>query len=199
VPSVIQIDDVQPLSEDLDELRSLLGRLVGKPFLFLRASYGDELTLHLGEAMTYPNPRMKGCKKGSYIVALRASTWVLESGLQPGLVYTSGEIFTNGSSSRASALEWEEIEARGTIRPRALVIDVIAEATPSGLMLALSFSDGSSLTVLPIQSADSEGDDAAPLSDWEVFMPRHRVLKAGPGPSWSYTDSKAKPKDESAA
>jgi hypothetical protein len=199
VPSVIQIDEVQPRSEDLDELRSLLRRLVGKPFLFFRASYGDELSLHLGEAVSYPNPRMKGHKKGSYIVALRASAWVLESGMQPGLLYSSGESFTIKSSSRARTLELEEIETRETIRPRAIVIDVIAETTPSRLMLTLLFSDGSRLMVLPIQSADSEGDDDDPLSDWEVFMPRHRVLKAGPGTSWSYTNSQVKPEDETAA
>src|SRR5436309_598100 len=34
MPSVIQIDDVQPGSTDLDELRPLLWRVVGQPFLF---------------------------------------------------------------------------------------------------------------------------------------------------------------------
>src|SRR6185437_16292913 len=105
VPSVIQIDDVQPRSEDLDELRPLLWRVVGKPFLFFWASYGDELTLHLGEAVPYPNPRMKGQKKGSYIVASRASSWILEPGMPPGLLFTSDDRLIPNSSSRAQKME----------------------------------------------------------------------------------------------
>ena len=198
MPSVIQIDDVQPGSEDLDELRPLLKRLVGKPFLFCKASYGDELTLHLGEAVPYDSPSMKGHTKGSYIVASRASSWVLEPGMPPGQLFTSDDRFISRLSSRAKKLELKEIETYPTIRPREIVIDTFSVATPSGLMLSLFFSDRSSLTILPIQSRDSEDDDGGPLSDWEIFLPRHRVLKAGPGPSWSYTDSQAKPSQETA-
>jgi hypothetical protein len=199
VPSVIQIDDVQPGSTDLDELRPLLKRVVGKPFLFFKASYGDELTLHLGEAVPYASPRMNGQMKGSYIVASRASSWILEPGMPPGQLFTSDDILIASPSPRAKNLELREIETCQTIRPRAIVVDAFAEATPSGVLLSLLFSDRSSLLVLPIRSPVSEGDDEGPLSDWEVFMPRHRVLKVGPGPSWSYTDSQVKPNDKTSA
>jgi len=199
VPTVIQIDDVQPRSEDREEIRSLLNRLVGKPFLFFKVSYGDELTIHLGELVPYLSPKMKDHKKGAYIVALRASAWVLESGLEPGLLYTSGDRLTLRASSRVTTLDWEEIESRPIIRPRAIVIDIIFEATPAELILGLRFSDGSILMILPDRSADPKDDGEEPLTDWEVFMPRHRVLKAGPGPFWSYTDSRTPPKDETAA
>jgi hypothetical protein len=196
VPRVIQTDDVQLGSTDLDELRPLLRRLVGKPFLFFRASYGDELTLHLGEAVPYPNPKMKGKIKGSFIVASRASSWILEPGMPPGRLFTADDIRVAGPSSLAKELELKEIETRPTIRHRSIVTDAFAEATASGILLSLLFSDGSNLLVLPIRSCDAEGDDGDPLSDWEIFMPRHRVLKAGPTTSWSYTNSQAKPNDE---
>lgn len=199
MPSVIPIDDVQPGSTDLDELRPLLSRLVGKPFLLFRASYGDELALHLGEAVPYANLRMNDQVKGTYIVTSRASSWILEPGTPPGRLFTSDDSLMVSPSAHARKLELREIETCPTIHPRAIVVDAFAEATRSGILLSLLFSDGSSLLVRPIRSPDAEGDDEGPLSDWEIFMPRHRVLKAGPGPSWSYTDSQAKPNDRTSA
>ncbi len=195
MPSLIQIDDVRSGSTDLDELRPLLKRLLGKPFLFFRASYGDELTLHLGEPVPYDSPRMKGRSKGSFIVAARASSWVLEPGIPPGRLFTSDDILIPGPSSHARHLELAEIEVSPPIQPGSVVTTAVAAPSPGGILLSLSFSDGSSLLILPVQSSDSDHDGDDPISDWEIFMPRHRVLKAGPGLSWSYLDSHARPSE----
>lgn len=192
--TVIDLDDVQRHSEDLDELRARLLRVIGKPFLFFRASYGDELTLHLGGLVPYPSPKMKDVKRGTFIVAARTSSWILEPGTVPAHAYMSGIEF-RGSSARSEQLELREIEKRSTIRPGAIVTHATTSTSPLGLILALTFSDGSSMVLLPVPPDDE--DEGEPLSNWEIFMPRHRILKVGPGASWSYTDSsRARPAEE---
>jgi hypothetical protein len=210
VATVIDLDDVQPYSEDMDEMRPLLRRVVGKPFLFFRASYGDELTLHLGEPTRYSSPKMDSLRKGSFLVATRASGWILESGSQPGRCFMSDDVKIEKSSKRSIRMELREIEKQATILPGSLVTDAMASPALGGMMLSLAFTDGSSLVVLPRQSAATEDGDVReiaeeeldpadrPLADWEVFMPRHRILKVGPSPSWSCTDS-SKPAEDSGA
>jgi hypothetical protein len=80
---VLDFKAIQVFSEDRRELQSLLRQLMGQPFLFFRVSYGDELTLHLGQARSYPHPRMKGRRKGSYILSARASHWFFRPNTQP--------------------------------------------------------------------------------------------------------------------
>lgn len=196
MPSVMPIDEVRAGSTDPDELRPLLKRLVGKPFLCFRASYGDELTLHLGEPVVYESPRMKGRWKGSYILAARASSWILEPGTPPGRLFTSDNIVVPDRSPHARTLELAEIEASPTIEPHSLVTAAVLAPAPGGILLSVTFSDGSNLVILPDRATNPNGGDEEPISDWEIFMPRHRVLKVGPGISWAYLDSQVKPSEE---
>jgi len=80
---ILDFKSIQESSEDRRELQSLLRQVLGQPFLFFRVSYGDELTVHLGEARNHSHPKMKGRRKGSYIISARASCWYLRPNLNP--------------------------------------------------------------------------------------------------------------------
>jgi hypothetical protein len=184
---------IQELSEDPRELHSLLRQLMGQPFLFFRVSYGDELTLHLGEARSYSHPRMKGRLKGSYILSARASHWYLRPDSEPSMLV--GTVDSEPDASYiGSRLDIRAIESRPIVEPGSVVasVDVLPSARGFGLMLSLS--DRSTLIVLPAPPSPSvegegeaaEGDD---LPDWEIFTPHDRYLRVGPGPRWSYLES----------
>ena len=196
---MVDLDDVIPLSDDPHELAPFLRQLVGKPFLFFRESYGEELTLHLGVRIPYHNPRMAHLQRGSFIIAARASAWSLTSGVDAGFYYTSDRANGRRSGGPVRDLELAELERRKIVAPDSVVVDVAAiPAGPNGFVLHLVLSDGTEFHVIPFRSpvVEGEADDSdleIPLSDWEIFMPRSRVLAAGPGPYWSYLDTRVKP------
>jgi hypothetical protein len=202
VATMIDLDDVQPRSEDPDELGFLLRQLIGKPFLFFRESYGEELTLHLGERISYNNPRMAKNHRGSYLIAARASAWFLASGANEGIYYTSDNLISRKATGPVRYLELSEIEKREIATPGSVVVNIAA--IPSGLtgfVLNVTLSDKTGFLILPIEGTINESDttdvdDEMQLSDWEIYMPRHRVLKAGPGQYWSYLDTRTKLSEE---
>jgi hypothetical protein len=184
---------IQALSDDPRELHSLLRQLMGQPFLFFRVSYGDELTLHLGEAKGYSHPRMKGRHKGSYILGARASHWYLRPDSEPVMLVGADDREPE-LSSRGRRLDIREIESRPIVEPSSVVasVEVLPSARGFGLMLPLS--DRSTLIVLPAPpspSVEGEGEavEGKDLADWELFTPHDRYLRVGPGHRWSYLES----------
>lgn len=59
--------------EQIDTIKKRLDVLVGLPVAGFMRSYGDELTLHLGELRPYSSERMKHLQRGSYVISTRAS------------------------------------------------------------------------------------------------------------------------------
>jgi hypothetical protein len=64
--------------KDLAGLMGYLTQLVGEPFRFSRVSYGDELTLHLGDLRPARSPKLKGKSYGAFILGVRGVAMDLE-------------------------------------------------------------------------------------------------------------------------
>lgn len=174
-------------SSDPIQLQAYLQQLVGEPFLLLRFSYGDELALHFGKAREYDSPRMKHRVKGSHILGMRASKWLLKSSSPPVLVIGSAE---NGATPGSLTLTKEQLEAADFIRPGSIVVAVavrpMTNSIAAGFGLSLLLSDGSAFLVTP------EAIQSDP-ADWELFTPYERFLKVGPGLEWSYLSTRKTP------
>lgn len=181
----------QKQSANVDLLAVYLQQLLGQPFQFLRFSYGDELTLHLG-TLREPRGRSKSSKpKGSYIIGARASAWFLNA---PGqaLIYSSA----TGKAKKAQPLALiskEDIESSHLVRPGERIVAAVpylirSARKPLGIGLTLVLSDGFSVSILPSMTSRAKSGRVA-VADWEVFTPHNRYLRVGPGARWSYLDS----------
>jgi len=189
-------------SDDLGELGRYLQLLVGEPFLFVRMSYGDELTLHFGNKREARNTRLRelGLQYGSVILSARGSGWHLRSGVQPMILTT---LIPREFMDHATLISKEELSAREFIARSARVLGAVPVPVPhppNAVGLSLDFSDGSTLFVMPDGDDGGEEDDsdpdweearesAPPLSDWELSTPRG-TLRVGPGRSWRFEDSR---------
>lgn len=189
----LDLREVKAPSGDRASLRAHLQMLVGQPFLHLRFSYGDELALHLGPPR---DGRARGgvrSVKGSYIVAARASSWLLRTEGPPTVVVGTSPA---GPPTGFQSLTTRDVERPALIRPGSLVVlaEPIALDGPGGGGLgfggSFALSDGSSLLILP-DSAETSGEDdeGDEIADWEVFTPYQRYLRVGPGATWAYLPS----------
>jgi len=188
----------QHRDEVASTLQAYRAMLVGEPFQFARVSYGDELTLHFGDLRPARSAKLKGKPYGAFILGVRGSAWIIKSGAFP-LVLTAGVALERIPPELGHPLSKEVLEAQPFITPGSRVIS----ATPfdiktvAGFGLQVALSDGSSLVVIPtMQGPEQPGDESLPeLADWEVLSP-YRILKAGPGLSWSFEQvwGEAKPR-----
>jgi hypothetical protein len=188
--TAIDLTVEQLASSDRDELELLLTQLIGKPFLFFRVSYGDELTLHFGSPRPYPNPKLKGHTKGSFILGVRASIWFFQPRGRPMLLIGPDDV-ANIPPNRATKLDTKEIESGEYVKPGSLILRATVVQKATGFGLELNLSDDSMLLILPVSTKAEESDDDE-VADWEVFTPYNRYLRVGPGNRWSYLDSSQK-------
>ena len=72
--------------ELLKHLSETLTTIQGLPYLFARSSYGDELTLHFGTERGYNHPKLSGKVRGTHVLNVRGSAWLLRSGIKPVMV-----------------------------------------------------------------------------------------------------------------
>ncbi|HQU43030.1 MAG TPA: hypothetical protein PK867_09465 [Pirellulales bacterium] len=186
---------VQQKSTDVTALRAYLQQLVGEPFLHVRFSYGDELTLHFGEPQKPKLKKLAHLTEGSYVVTARASSWYFK---------TANGIAVTMAASAADAclpdgfvpLSTEQIERGQLAQPGVRVIAADASvvrsgATESGFACSLLLADGSSILIVPEPSGDVNGGGGADdVADWEVFTPYDRYLRVGPGLGWAYLPSR---------
>lgn len=190
----LDVRAVQENSTDIAVLRAYLQQLVGEPFLQARFSYGDELTLHFGEARRPQSKMLAHTTRGSYIVGARASSWCLKAVSGPML-------FVAMSDSRATApegfkpLSAEQVEANQLLKPGTPIVAADVELRKSGEAAAftcsLVMSDGSSLLIVPETESPANAKEAVDgIADWEVFTPHDRYLRVGPGAAWSYLPSR---------
>lgn len=178
----------------LSGLRGVLTQgLTGEPFLFARMTYGDELTLHFGTPCEYTLPRFGKRTKGSHILSVRGSAWLVKSGAKP-LAAADGLVPSDLPASFGKALTKEDLEAGLLIERDARVVEPIPFRTTGGYGLQVLLSDGSRLTVLPtVPEPDNPGDEMLPeLADWELLTPEG-ALKAGPELKWKYDPHSAAP------
>lgn len=170
----IDFRDIQEESADLALLDAYLQQIVGQPLLFIRFSYGDELTLHLGEPRAYRSSKMVASKRGEYVLGTRASPWHLRS---PGGSAIAG---TEDAMSAYTPISKKDVEDSNVIEVGALVVRSTVVHDLHGIGLSLAFSDGSSLVLSP-----SAKDANHELADWELFTPFERIVRVGPGEKWS--------------
>lgn len=187
-------------TSDLAGLWVYLQQIVGEPFLFLRQTYGGELTLHLGTAREATSPKLRHRTRGSYVLTLRASNWSFVTGSQlalslPDPATDLGQAFGPSlapHSFHPHQVDLADLEKNPPIAPGVR----IESAKPFevdfffGIGLFLVFEDQSRLTVRP--SADYSPDDQADspdIADWELFTPHGRYLRVGPGARWAYLPS----------
>ena len=150
---------------DLDQLREILSEVLEKTCWRASLSYGDELTLHIGARIPYPQKSMAGKEKGAWILGTRGTAWI-----------------DHASGTLANSDEEPKI-----LRQK---IQVIEENTLTGietsypeLALTVTFSNGLELRLFPGSKDDFN------LPYWELFTPHQMILRVGPGAMWSYTSS----------
>lgn len=170
------------MSEDIRGLRAYLSQLIGEPFLFVRESYGDELTFHFGREVASPPIRGRSFSEGTYILNPRASIWSAKSAAWDAFLCgdaipsTAATLVTLGDLERTPPI---------TIGDRIDGVEVRV-VSGIGIELALRFGDDSVLWVQPCLDPD---DPTRDLADWELFTPYQHWIKAGPGVIWEYAES----------
>jgi hypothetical protein len=181
-------------SSDRLELRAYLQQLVGQPLLFLRFSYGDELTLHFGHPTHYASSKLAHMTKGSYVIGARASFWYLRTHMPPAIIAGESRPVSQAPRYRKQ-LTPEQVERADILKKdvRIVGVDAIILGTVTrsayGFGLSLLLEDDASLLILPARRR-GQNSRQRPVSDWEVFTPYGRYLSVGPGLRWSYLSSR---------
>jgi hypothetical protein len=191
---VIDLHNIRSKSGDLFGLRAYLQQLVGQPFLHFRFSYGDELSLHLGQPRQYASPKLKHLVQGSYVIATRASQWLLRSNSPPRVLVGSED---NGKPlpDDLKPITKQDVETSDLVQRGARIVfaEAVMMGPPQtsvfGFGLSVLLSDGSSLLIVPEAVEQPQSQDEE-LADWEVFTPHDRYLRVGPGAHWSYLPSR---------
>ncbi len=108
----------------MKKLQAYLQQLIDQPFLSLRVSYGDELSLHFGQPRSYSSQRLKHLVKGSYILGSRASTWYLQTPHGEVSKDPEDQGFQLIKDSGVQKLSKEELEETELLDPNAKVVGV---------------------------------------------------------------------------
>jgi hypothetical protein len=159
----------------------LANKIGGLPYLFARMSYGNELTIHFGSERGHTSPKLSGKVRGTHVLSVRGSAWLLASGIRPvvvgcGITPLDGEAKPfNVTALESGAL----IGAGARIKQAAsLVIDPL-----NAIGLRIQLDDGSSFMILPTPP-DKDREHLPEPADWEVLTPTD-ILRVGPGPNYS--------------
>ncbi len=170
---------VTPSITDDAILQRVLAQLVGLPFLFARPSYGEELTLHFGEARPMGHPSLRHLTEGSHIVRSRLSGWEWRSFDGITVSMRAGEQISSAEfRERCNLLKAAEGTRVSRSESEAVPGDV--EASALSRCLRLTFSEGSHLYIYPETKRQAIGADDDEIADWEVFTPDGCLL-VGPG------------------
>ncbi|MGL5196710.1 MAG: hypothetical protein ACRC8Y_24220, partial [Chroococcales cyanobacterium] len=149
------VDTIQKITVDADlsELKQIIRSIIGEICWSASLSYGDELTLDIGEKIPYKQKVMAGKYQGEWILGTRGSEWSLES--------ASGIITSTAEPAEVFKEKVKVIE--GTT-----ITDV--ETNYPDLVLIVGFSNGYQLKVFP------DLEDDFDLSYWELFTPNNRLV-----------------------
>lgn len=163
----IQVKDIIKPS-DLNQLLQRMNGLIGETCWKANLSYGDELTLHIGEKIPYSQKSMAGKEKGAWIVGTRATQWQLDY---------LGKVVVSSNHDP------EIVKSKINIIKENTITNV--KISYPNLILTISFGNECDLILFP----DKEDID---LPYWEVFTPDQMVIKVGPGAIWSIKSSNTK-------
>ena len=180
-------DDVSP--HTLDELGAELARqMVGLPYLFARSTHANELTLHFGAERPHTHPKLAGKVRGTHVLSVRGSAWLLHSGVKR-VVVGSGVVPVIVPSGGTRPFNVTALESGALIGSAATVAvaSPFAMEPTNAIGLEIELSDGSRFTILPTPPGD-DGDGLPEPADWEILTPT-RLLRTGPGPRFSVEDN----------
>jgi hypothetical protein len=175
----------------LAEVKAFLSASVlGLPYLFARSSYANELTLHFGAERTHNHPKLAKKVRGTHVLSVRGSAWMLLSGIKPAVV-GCGVYPTTAAMDKAKPFNVTALEsgAGALIGQKATV----SKATPlvneqtDAVGLSVELSDGSRFVIIPTALAE-DGDDLPEPADWELLTP-DKLLRVGPGAMYSIDDN----------
>lgn len=162
---------------DFRKLTALLEPLVGLPCLRAAFTYGDELEIHFGTATSYHDKRLSDEKRGSWVLEVLTSPWLLTSSSPEGGAYLYGmPPIIIRSETVASQTIGNVLEQLSGSKVESVAI---ADGT---LDLAIEFDNGFLWRLL---SKYAEPGFELPL--WELLMPFGMFLQVWgePAPRWS--------------
>ncbi|MEC4894387.1 MAG: hypothetical protein SAL07_18215 [Oscillatoria sp. PMC 1051.18] len=178
---------------DLKQLQEIVKNICGEICWEAKLSYGDELSLEIGDKIPYSHKSMENKQKGSWRFGTRGSQWRLYS------IYFTLD-FPANSQNNMSLLYSSEISRNKTtklivtselepeiIKEKIKLLEGIKvskfEVDYPDLVLKIGFNNNYELQVLP------DWEDDYDLPYWELFTPDKMVLQLGVGKSWSYQRS----------
>lgn len=199
---VVSLDPRVPHALTVGEIAGLwayLQQVIGQPFRFFRASYAEELMLHLGAELPPASPKLNK-PRGSYVLTFRGSAWMIHLGAGPIILsgpaplptppFPMPELPPSGIGRRMTLKELEELPP---ITPGATLLsaDPFQDNFTHGFGLLLGFGDGSLVCLRPNPGEPAApGDEDLPaIADWELFTPYGLYLRVGPGLQWAYEPS----------
>lgn len=166
--------------------------LTGVPYLYGRQSYGNEMVLHFGTNRGYGSPKMAGKSRGTHVLSLRGSAWMLKSGSRPA--YVGFPVVPSGPSlSDPRKLDGAALESGAFVTPGARVVHAgpfWTEVPAAGYGLEVVMTDGTMLLVAPTPPPDENPENLPEIADWEILTP-HGFLEVGPGRAWTFSPTKS--------
>jgi hypothetical protein len=162
-------ESINKISEnhDLDYLRKLVNKIIGKTCDKTIISYGDELRLEIGERIACQPKAIAGQAESEWEFGTRGTDWQLIA--SPGNILTSSAENVDLFQSKVKVLERTTITKFETHYP--------------DLVLTIGFSNGCELKLFPDLADDCD------VSCWELFTPDNMLLTLEPGGIWTYTRS----------
>jgi hypothetical protein len=187
-----EIDLGSPSGASFDLVEKINSELVialeGLPYLFARLSYANELTLHFGSERGHVSPKLSGKIRGTHVLSVRGSAWLLQSGVRPVMV-GCGVTPIGLAPGEAKPFNVTALESGALIGPKAVISRAVTFVVEPQIAIGLSIQldDGSRFMVLPTPPTD-DGDDLPEPADWEILTPT-KVLRVGPGSEYSVEDN----------
>jgi len=162
------------------ELQASVDVIIGLPYLFSRVSYGDELTIHFGSERKHTHPKLAEKVRGSHVLSVRGSEWMLRSGIKPVIVGCGiAPISSDRKPFNITALESGAFIGQSATVTKASPIPFLPM---NSIGLILDLSDGSSFTIIPTPPCNGDDDDGPEPSDWELLTAT-QWMHVGPGSS----------------
>ena len=177
-----------PSSTAPSDLQAMLRAVVGELFRFVRFSYPNQLTIHLGDLEMRRVGRFGDKPFGTYFLGVLASAWVLKSGREPRTISNPAADPFAMSGPDGLPIDKAAVVADPLITPGARVVSAEAFLTTfhcGGYGLRIRFSDDAALVVLPSSEERDERGTPIPVADWVVISPLG-ALDAGPGAAWKF-------------
>src|SRR5438445_7697546 len=192
--TAVNLNDIQEsVDGDLTGLGLYLQQLVGEPFLFFRESYAGELTIHLGIPRERTSPKLQNRTRGSYVLSVRGSLWMMIAVEKRTLVLSDPP--KQISAAELKKLSAIDIEKSPLVAPGSQLVWALPhiDDLSGGIGLALGFSDQTRFVIRPeppyYEDNSADDEELPEIADWELYTPIGRYLTVVRGRKWAYRAS----------